>query len=87
MSAAKTGGKTGGATRGKTGGKTGAVVIDFEMCKGCGLCVSVCPRGVLALGDKLNNAGYQVVTVVNGDCNGCTLCAVICPDVVLKIYR
>ncbi|MHB0885943.1 MAG: 4Fe-4S binding protein [Bacillota bacterium] len=68
--------------------KTGAVAIDAEMCKGCGLCVSVCPRGVLALGDKLNNGGYQVVQVVDGEkCNGCTLCAVICPDVVLKVYR
>ena len=36
----------------------GKVTIDEVICKGCGLCVSVCPKKVLALSaEKINAAG------------------------------
>ncbi len=63
------------------------VVIDAERCKGCGLCVAVCPPGVLALGD-LNAKGYSVAVLVDDEgCTSCTACALICPDAVITVMK
>ena len=31
------------------------VKVDFEVCKGCGLCVLACPKHLLQLGKNSNN--------------------------------
>jgi 2-oxoglutarate ferredoxin oxidoreductase subunit delta len=68
----------------------GTVVVDVDRCKGCELCTTVCPQGILLMGHEAFNArGYRPVKLVDPDrrCTGCTLCALICPDVVLTVYR
>lgn len=35
------------------------VVIDKERCKGCGICMSFCPRGVFEFEDYLNEGGHH----------------------------
>ena len=37
------------------------VTVDFQNCKGCGLCVAACPKKILRLGSVSNNKGYYVV--------------------------
>ncbi|MGC8777161.1 MAG: 4Fe-4S dicluster domain-containing protein [Candidatus Caldatribacteriaceae bacterium] len=66
----------------------GIVQIDEEFCKGCGLCVRICPRKVLAIADYFNSRGYYPACVVRGeDCTGCGFCAQVCPDVAISVYR
>jgi 2-oxoglutarate ferredoxin oxidoreductase subunit delta len=68
----------------------GTVVIESDRCKGCELCTTVCPQGILQMSRAGFNArGYRPVELVDpaGHCTGCTLCALICPDVVLTVYR
>ncbi len=67
----------------------GMVVIDEDRCKGCGLCVSVCPSEILKLAEgRFNAKGYRPIEVINMDeCIGCAQCATICPDVVFTVYR
>ena len=67
----------------------GMVVIDVDRCKGCGLCVQVCPVGILQLSpDTFNAKGYHPVIVTEMEkCTGCASCARICPDVVFTVYR
>jgi 2-oxoglutarate ferredoxin oxidoreductase subunit delta len=68
----------------------GHVVIDEERCKGCALCTTACPHGVLVMAeDVLNARGYHPARFVDpaGDCTGCALCAVICPDACFTVYR
>ena len=67
----------------------GMVLIDTDRCKGCGLCVSVCPAHILRLAGGVYNAkGYVPVRVLEAQaCTGCALCAVICPDVVFTVFR
>ncbi|MBT8345556.1 MAG: 4Fe-4S binding protein [Desulfofustis sp.] len=61
--------------------------IAVESCKGCGLCVSVCPEAVLSIDEsRVNLKGYYPVTVESGEsCIGCLSCALICPDVTFTI--
>ncbi len=67
----------------------GTVVIDTNRCKGCELCVTVCPQHVLHIAPLLNARGYYPVELDDpeGRCTGCGLCAVMCPDVVFTVYR
>lgn len=65
------------------------LTFDKELCKGCGLCVQACPKGVLAVSDSVSNAkGYYVVEAVNEkDCIACAFCATMCPDCVITVQK
>jgi len=64
------------------------VVVLGEYCKSCGLCVNICPKGVLAIGDKTNQKGYYPVIVIDDSkCISCAMCATVCPDVALEVSR
>ncbi|MGD8998019.1 MAG: 4Fe-4S binding protein [Anaerolineae bacterium] len=67
----------------------GMVVIREDRCKGCNLCVDVCPVGILQLAeDRFNIKGHHPVEVTDPEeCTGCAMCATICPDVVFTVYR
>ena len=69
--------------------RKGMVIVDGDRCKGCGLCIHVCPVNILALSpDAFNAKGYHPVVVTDRDeCIGCAACAIICPDVVFTVYR
>jgi 2-oxoglutarate ferredoxin oxidoreductase subunit delta len=62
--------------------------INKEKCKGCLLCVGVCPKGVLAALKELNAKGVNPVGVKpEATCAGCAFCAVICPDCCIEIIK
>jgi 2-oxoglutarate ferredoxin oxidoreductase subunit delta len=62
--------------------------IAGDRCKGCGLCVLVCPKHVLADDESIvNELGYHPVRLTDAAaCTSCALCARICPDAVFAIY-
>lgn len=65
----------------------GAIVVDIELCKGCGVCVEACPQDVIKLSKKVNGKGYHFAEMQNDACIGCSNCAVVCPDGVITVYR
>lgn len=66
---------------------SGKIVIDAERCKGCRLCVEVCPKDNISISKKSNKSGYFPAQAVNSDCTGCCLCAIICPEAAIEVYR
>ena len=69
--------------------RMGKVVINQDICKGCGLCVSVCTKHVLELDmDTINVKGYSPSSAVRPDeCIACGNCAITCPDSVISVYK
>lgn len=68
----------------------GAIDIDTERCKGCGLCISACPKKLIKLVEReVNRHGYPFVTVDSESsiCTGCASCGIICPDGCITVYR
>ncbi len=64
------------------------VIFKEDICKGCSLCVSVCPTNVIFLADRINGKGYRPATVTDQEnCISCGSCARICPDSVISVYR
>lgn len=64
------------------------VTIQTERCKGCGLCVSVCPTKILVISNNINANGYKNVMCVDvSKCIGCAACYNMCPDCVLTVER
>lgn len=60
--------------------------LDVELCKGCGLCVSVCPKKVLEISATVNVKGYYSAYQARPeDCITCALCCSMCPDVAITI--
>ncbi|HEX7364051.1 MAG TPA: 4Fe-4S binding protein [Dehalococcoidia bacterium] len=66
----------------------GSIEISQELCKGCELCISFCPKKLISTSDKLNASGYlPAVFNDNGECTGCAICALVCPEVAIEVYR
>lgn len=49
--------------------------VDEELCKGCGLCVEVCPYGARVLDEKTKVSWVREVL-----CQGCGACVATCPN-------
>lgn len=66
----------------------GRLVFRSDRCKGCELCVSVCPKKILKLDEmNVNAKGYHPVALTDeSECIGCASCAVMCPDGIINVY-
>lgn len=66
------------------------VKINELLCKGCNICVHVCPKGTYAKGNRLSDMGYFAPLIAapekcfnhNRDSSKliCELCVLSCPD-------
>lgn len=65
------------------------ITFRSDRCKGCGLCVTACPKHLLAMDNETINAqGHHPAHITDADaCVGCASCALICPDCVIRIEK
>lgn len=65
-------------------------VFDKDRCKGCGLCLVVCPKKIIQMSGEINRQGYHPAYVDEADmdkCIGCAFCYEMCPDTVIEVYK
>ena len=71
----------------------GNIKIETERCKGCGLCINVCPFHLLEQDGEINSKSYQPARKApdweerEKGCSACTMCALVCPEVAIEVYR
>jgi 2-oxoglutarate ferredoxin oxidoreductase subunit delta len=67
----------------------GNVTFNDDACKGCELCVVVCPVKIIELNnEKINSKGYSPAHVIDMEkCIACGNCAIMCPDSVITVER
>ena len=58
--------------------------VTRDYCKGCELCILLCPPQGLRLSQDYNAAGYHT-PVLTGTCTGCRVCETVCPDFAIKV--
>ncbi len=65
------------------------IIIDRDICKGCGLCVYACPKKIIKIDETiLNSKGYNPAVNIDMDsCVGCAACAIFCPDSAITVER
>jgi indolepyruvate ferredoxin oxidoreductase beta subunit len=56
--------------------------IESAWCKGCDICVRLCPERCLALDDSL-----KVIVTDPVACTGCRLCEMLCPDFAISVLN
>ena len=71
-----------------TDAKYPRVEVNSDTCKGCGLCISVCPKHVLVASSNLNSKGYHYSEYKGSGCIGCGSCFYTCPEPdAITVYR
>jgi len=64
------------------------VCIDSDLCKGCGICVEFCPRGVFKLKEDLSESGIHLAVAKEEEkCTVCHLCELYCPDFAIAVVE
>jgi len=56
------------------------IEINESWCKGCEICVDVCPRDVLEMKDFVAKVKDSKM------CTGCLLCELLCPDFAIVVH-
>ncbi len=56
------------------------VIINADWCKGCEICVDVCPKHILKM--------HDFVAIVDDEesCSDCMLCEQLCPDFAIEVH-
>lgn len=65
------------------------IIVNEKYCKGCELCVSACPKHIIALAaNRINAKGYHPAELTDeAACVGCASCAMMCPDAAITVLR
>ena len=66
------------------------VLFREDRCKGCRLCETFCPKGIISMSDNLNIIGYNFARITLDNqkkCIGCGSFFMICPDSVITIFN
>ncbi|HNT60005.1 MAG TPA: 4Fe-4S dicluster domain-containing protein, partial [Rectinema sp.] len=55
-------------------------IVRAKYCKGCSICVALCPKKVLELKNE------KVFAARPDDCIGCRMCELRCPDFAIEVH-
>ncbi|MFZ5814364.1 MAG: 4Fe-4S dicluster domain-containing protein [Bacillota bacterium] len=58
------------------------VDVNAAYCKGCEICVQVCPKDVFVINDR-----QKAVAAHEDACSGCLSCEIYCPDFAIDVQE
>ena len=73
----------------KRGVNMAKMTVDHSRCKGCGLCVDVCPKKIIVILKDVRTAkGYNPAECSDqSKCIGCGFCFEMCPDCAIRVEK
>jgi len=64
------------------------IIVNERYCKGCEICVEICPKHVFEMSKELNERGYHVAKPIRqNNCITCHLCELYCPDQAIAVLE
>ncbi len=64
------------------------IIIDSKLCKGCDICINVCPKKVYSKSDRVNAKNVFLPFPENEEgCTRCGLCELSCPDQAIYVGK
>ena len=64
------------------------VQINKDACKGCGICIAMCPVKILVFSDELNSRGVHFPRITDEEkCTECENCMIYCPDFAMVVIK
>jgi len=62
--------------------------INRDFCKGCGFCITFCPKKVYERSGELNKKGYEPPKAARpDDCSECGMCDLYCPEFAIVLEK
>lgn len=62
--------------------------INTKWCKGCNICIHICPVNALMESEKINQRGIYPPKLKKEDlCIRCRLCELHCPDLAIFVIK
>lgn len=64
------------------------ITIDKACCKGCNICLSICPKGIFVKSRQRNDYGTAMPAVEAPEkCITCRMCERLCPDGAIDVEK
>ena len=64
------------------------ITMDKTCCKGCDICIAICPKKVFVKSKKRNSYGSSMPEIQKSEeCIACRLCEKLCPDGAIDVER
>jgi len=64
------------------------IVVNKNYCKGCEICVEICPKKVFEMSKEFSERGYHTpIPVRQNDCILCHQCELYCPDQAIAVLE
>ncbi|MBM4240455.1 MAG: 4Fe-4S dicluster domain-containing protein [Euryarchaeota archaeon] len=62
------------------------ITIDEKLCKGCNICIELCPRQVYEESKTIDSKGVLIpIPKYLEECRKCELCTLLCPDQAISV--
>lgn len=64
------------------------IIINERYCKGCEICVEICPKRVFEMSKELSERGYHIPKPIRQkECITCHQCELYCPDQAIVVLE
>ena len=62
------------------------ITVDRFLCKGCGICIDMCPREVYEWSKDISKKGVRYPLPAHPEkCTKCRICEILCPDFAISV--